>query len=405
MRRPSLGTVASYGTLIAITTAEGTLQFMVPPYLEQAGYPIGWTGLLYGLPFGIALLCRMPAGLVYHPERAAALVAAAGLGTALTALLLPLAPGPLAFGAVQVLHGAAMALSTTVVVAHFLGTHGSGAGRARAMSYFAAAMSGGYMIGNGLSGLIAARWGYGGALVSAALWALACVALARALPPVPAHAPAAPAPSATRWAAARRALADPGLVYAAATAFLLNVLFHVPGGFFPLYALGAGLSVAEVGFIRTAYSFTNTAVRGVCGGLLERVGHKPALTAGIVVQAVGLAALPLVGGFLPLLVVNLIVALGRAVGLVANTVSVAADVDPRRVSRGVASGVFNAAQDVGALVAPAFGGLIGQHFGLESVFRVLPLVAALLFALMLATVGRAVGSPARLATPAEVSRG
>jgi MFS family permease len=404
MRRPSLGSIASYGTVVAITTAEGTMQFMVPPSLEDAGYPIAWTGLLYGLPFGVALLCRLPAGLVYRGGRARALVAAAALATAATALLLPRAPGPLGFGALQVLHGMALALGTTVTLAHFLGTHGSGAGRARAMSYYATALSGGYMIGNGASGLIAARWGYDGALASGALWALGGAALAWALPPIAAQAPAASLPADTRWAAARRALGDPGLLYAAIVAFLLNLLYHTQGGFFALYGLGAGLGVAEVGFVRTAFAFTNTAVRGVCSDVLARVGRRHAQTAGIVLQAVGLAAVPLFDTFLPLLACLLFAAVWRAIGLVANTVSLAEDIEPQRVSRGVASGVYNAATDVGGLAAPALGGLVGQLVGLDNVFRVLPGLAALVYVLATVTLGRAMRPPTAVAAPAEPSR-
>jgi MFS family permease len=404
MRRPSLGSIASYGTVVAITTAEGTLQFMVPPFMEQAGYPIAWTGVLYGLPFGVALLCRVPAGLLYRGERACLLVALAGVTNALSALLLPLAPGPLALLGLQVLHGAAFGLGSTVTLAHFLGTHGSGTGRTRAMSYYATALSGGYMLGNGLSGLIAAQWGYGVGLASAGLWALGGAALGWALPPVPGPTPAAPPPADSRWAGARRALSDPGLLYAATVAFLLNLLYHTPGGFFALYGLSVGLGVAEVGFVRTAFAFTNTAVRGLCSHVLERVGRKQAQIAGVVLQALALTTVPLFDSLVPLLACLLFAAVWRAVGLVANTVALAEDVDPRRVSRGVASGVFSAATDVGGLAAPALGGLVGQLFGLDNVFRVLPALAVLVYVLATLTVGRAVRPAATLSAPAEPSR-
>jgi MFS family permease len=272
------------------------------------------------------------------------------------------------------------------------------------MSYYATALSGGYMLGNGASGLLAAHWGYGGALVSAALWALGGAALAWALPPIAAHAPAAPPPAESRWAAARRALGDPGLLYAATVAFLLNLLYHTQGGFFALYGLSVGLGVAEVGFVRTAFAFTNTAVRGVCSDVLARVGRKQAQSAGILLQAIGLAAVPMFDTFVPLLACLLFAAIWRAIVLVANTVSLAEDVDPRRVGRGVAAGVFNAATDVGGLAAPAVGGLIGQLVGLENVFRVLPSLAVLAYLLATITVGRAVGSSAAVRAPVEPSR-
>jgi MFS family permease len=257
------------------------------------------------------------------------------------------------------------------------------------MGYYTTALSGGYMIGNSASGLIAAQWGYGGALASAGVWSLLAAALALGLPPVIAADPArARAPRAGGWAGARRAFGDPGLLYAGSVAFLLSLLFHVPGTFFPLYGLGASLAVVEIGFIRTAYSFTNTAVRGFCGAVLERVGRPQAEMVAIVCQVAALAVVPLFNAFGALLACLVFVAFWRAVGLVANTMSLAEDVDPRRVGRGVASGVFNAANDVGGLVAPALGGLVAGLFGLENVFRALPGLVLLSYALVVGTLGR-----------------
>jgi MFS family permease len=391
MPRPSRASVASYGVVVAMTTGEGALQFLTPPLLEAAGYPISLIGLLYALSFGVALLVRLPAGLVYRPTRARWLIAAAAVTSAAMALLYPHALDPLAFAALRTVHGAALGVSTTVSLAHFLGSHGSGAMRGRAMGYYATALSGGYVLGNGLGGIVAAQWGYAVGVASAAIWFVVAAALAGALPPLAAVAsPPARAPGTSRWAGARRALTDPGLVYTAVVSFLVNLLFHVPGTFFPLYALGVGLGLAEIGFIRASFAFTNTAVRGVSAHFLERVGRRKAQAVGIVCQAVGLAVVSLFDGFVALFVCLVFVAFWRAVDLVANTIALAEDVDPGRVSRGVASGVYSTASDLGGLVAPAVGGLVAAALGIENVFRVLPGLAAVVYFVAGATIGRRV---------------
>jgi MFS family permease len=84
------------------------------------------------------------------------------------------------------------------------------------------------------------------------------------------------------------------------------------------------------------------------------------------------------------------VATCRAVVLVANTIALTEDIDETRVSRGVASGIFNASTDLGQVIAPALGGAVASLFGLGTMFRVLPpLVLLLYFAAMLATARRA----------------
>jgi MFS family permease len=407
MRRPSAGSLASYGVVVAMTTGEGALQFLTPPLLDALGYPISLIGFLYALSFGVALLVRLPAGLVYRPWRARWLIAGAVSASAAMALLYPHAPNAGVFAALRTVHGAALGVATTVSLAHFLGTHGSGTMRGRAMAYYATALSGGYVLGNGLGGIVAAQWGYAVGVASAALWFLVTVALTRALPPVTttAVAPSPLPPGTSRWAAARRALSDPGLAYTAIVSLLLNVLFHVPGTFFPLYALRVGLGLAEIGFIRASFAFTNTAVRGVSAHVLERVGRRPAQTASIVCQVAGLALLAALDGFLPLFVCLMFVGFWRAVGLVANTIALAEDVDPTRVSRGVASGVYSAASDVGALAAPAIGGLVAAAVGLDNVFRVLPGFALAVYVLATVKMGRRVRPLAARPVAAEAPRG
>jgi len=46
------------------------------------------------------------------------------------------------------------------------------------------------------------------------------------------------------------------------------------------------------------------------------------------------------------------------------------DVPESRVQRGLASGVYNAAGDVGNIIGPSIGGLIAQATGIASVFVV-----------------------------------
>src|SRR5262245_50467800 len=315
MRRPSLATIASYGTVLGLNAAEGVTQLLIPPYLEQRDYPIALIGFLFALPYGVALVCRVPAGLVYRGSRARLLVGGAAVLAARVALLSSRAPGPLAFGALRAAQGVALAVVTTVTLAHFMATVASGAARGRAMGYYVSALSAGYMTGGAIGGPIAERWGYQTGFAVAAALALGTAVLGYWLPRADDAAASLAVPRGG-LAGLRRALGDPGLLYASAVAFLLSCMYHVPGTFFPLYGLSAGLGLGEIGFIRAAFAFVNTTVRGVSARLLDRVGVRPAVAVGLTCHAMALAFVPAFGGFLPLLVLLLFVAFWRAVVIV-----------------------------------------------------------------------------------------
>jgi MFS family permease len=404
MRGLSLATIASYGTVIGLNAGEGILQLLIPPYLEGAGYPIALIGFLSALPFAVALVCRVPAGLIYRGSRARTQVAGAAAVVGLVAFLYPYVVDALLFGALRAVQGAALALATTATLAHFMATLGTGAARGRAMGFYASALSAGFMTGGATGGLVAEWWGLERAFAASGALGLAAALLGCWLPSAP---PSVAQPAVVPvggLAGLRRALGDPGLAYAALVTFLHNCLYHVPGTFFPLYGLSAGLGLGEVGFIRASFAFVNTAVRGVSSGLLDRVGLRPAVAVGLIAHAVALALVPSFTLFWALLALLVFVAFWRAVVLVASTIVLADQVDPSRVSRGVAAGVYNAAGDLSGFVAPALGGLVAQVLGLDNVFRLLPvLFVVVYFALVVwirPTTGTlATGAPAGSARP------
>src|SRR5262249_17282610 len=184
MRRPWLALLASYGTVVATTSAEGAFQFLIPPYLEQSGYPISLIGFYYPLPFAVALGRRVPAGVLYRPSRVRGLVAGAGLVAAITSFFLSHTSGPVAFALVRGAYGVAAATMTTLTLAHFMGTIADGPGRSHAMGYYVGALAGGFAIGNLVGGSVGQRGGFPTASPVAATFALVVAALAFGLPAV-----------------------------------------------------------------------------------------------------------------------------------------------------------------------------------------------------------------------------
>jgi predicted MFS family arabinose efflux permease len=69
----------------------------------------------------------------------------------------------------------------------------------------------------------------------------------------------------------------------------------------------------------------------------------------------------------------------RAIVIVANAVGLVQDVPESRVRRGLASGVYNAAGDLGNILGPSIGGLIAHATGIASVFVIGSLGSTALF--------------------------
>jgi predicted MFS family arabinose efflux permease len=102
--------------------------------------------------------------------------------------------------------------------------------------------------------------------------------------------------------------------------------------------------------------------------VVNKIGHRGLSYLGLPVQALILMLVPLFSGFGTILFVYVSSGLLRAVVVVANAVGLVQDVPETRVRRGLASGVYNAAGDLGNILGPSIGGLIAHAAGIGSVF-------------------------------------
>ena len=157
--------------------------------------------------------------------------------------------------------------------------------------------------------------------------------------------------------------------------------------FLPLWAGEFGLSLAQVGVIRSAYTGGMSAFQLPAGFLAERWGERRLLAAGTLVTACGFIAAGAAGGFLPLLLLLLAAGLGSGVQhpLSSSIVSRAFESGRRRT----ALGTYNFSGDVGkAGVAAAVGllaGLVGWRtagaayglLGVAAAIGIVPLLSRL----------------------------
>jgi MFS family permease len=157
--------------------------------------------------------------------------------------------------------------------------------------------------------------------------------------------------------------------------------------FLPLWAREFGLTFAQVGLIRSAYTGGMSSFQIPAGFLAERWGERRLLAAGTLVTAGGFIAAGWAGGFVPLLALLLLAGLGSGVQhpLSSSIVSKAYETGNRRT----ALGTYNFSGDVGkAGVAAAIGllaGLVGWRtagaaygvLGVAAVVAILPLLRGL----------------------------
>jgi MFS transporter, FSR family, fosmidomycin resistance protein len=165
--------------------------------------------------------------------------------------------------------------------------------------------------------------------------------------------------------------------------------------FLPLWAAEFGLSFAQVGLIRTAYTGGMSAFQIPAGFLAERWGERPLLVAGTAVTALGFIAAGSAGGFVSLLA--LLLAAGLASGvqhpLSSSLVSKAYEAGGRRA----ALGTYNFSGDVGKAAIAAGVGLLAAVIGWRAAgatYGVLGLFAAAGIAVVLRRLALGAAEPA-----------
>ena len=158
--------------------------------------------------------------------------------------------------------------------------------------------------------------------------------------------------------------------------------------FLPLWAREFGLSFAQVGLIRSAYTGGMSLFQIPAGFLAERFGERWLLAAGTAVTALGFVAAGAAGGFASLLVLLLAAGLGSGVQHPLSSSIVAKAYEGGR--RRTALGTYNFSGDVGkAGVAAAIGllaGVIGWRAA-GAAYGLLGIAAALLIVPLLSRLG------------------
>jgi len=368
--------------VIAITVQNNASWLILSPFLQHLNFPVATIGTLIALSPLLSLASRVPMGIFYKQTRARTLITLAVVIMGVCSFLYSIAENSLTFALVHGLNGFAYGAATTLYMAFYVDSLPPEENRSHAMGYYVGSLAVGYSTGNFLAGFLADRFGYDVAFYGAASLSLLGITLVGLLgnsPMEPIAKGKSIQPGPLRYHDALKALFEPHIASVMILAVFLNFLNQVGGVFFPLYGLAIGLTLTQLGLIRAIFTLCNAVTRPLSGFIVTRFGHRRLGYGGLSLQSILMMLVPLCTDFGSLLAVSTLTGLMRAVAIVSNAVGLVQDVDETRVQRGVATGIYNAAGDLGNILGPIAGGLIASFTGIAGLFVVAPLGSTLLF--------------------------
>ena len=365
----SRGVIFQYINAAAVTSAEGTINFLYSPYLAQYGYTLPTIGSLSALFAILRLASRIPSGAAYS-------AATARRQLALWLVVFTLSTSGFVFAggnvfaviALTVVHGYAFGALGTINLAIVIDLT-SGQRVAPVMGWYTAFISTGYAIGSFAGGALADAFGIPAAIFVMGLVPLAAIFTATALPPFSGHPQVVPRGKGLRALFDAHVRLDARVWLAFVIALYINVLADSVDTFYPLFGLALGIPLAATGFLRGLKSGSATFIRFVSGGVFRYLDHRAVNFWTVLAFALGTLVLPYLTSMAILVVVFAVLGIARGL-LRVTSAAMVAELRDEGKDVGIASGVYNAGLDVGAIVGPSVGGVLGDAFGLGAMFQI-----------------------------------
>jgi MFS family permease len=130
---------------------------------------------------------------------------------------------------------------------------------------------------------------------------------------------------------------------------------------FPLLKAEFGVGYAALGLLVTVFNVATGAVQVPAGVLVDRIGARPVLLAGLVLSGLGIGLIGLAGQYWMVLGLVVVAGIGNSVFHPADYAILNASVDPKRIGRAFALHTFTG--NVGFTLAPATMILLSSLWG------------------------------------------
>jgi predicted MFS family arabinose efflux permease len=373
--------------------AESALRFLVPLNLNARGFGPETIGLVIFAFSLTSLVARGVTASVYRHDRARRLIVLAGLASTIAYLLTPFVREAWIFAALMCVDGFGWGVATTSLLAVMLAGTPRTIPSAVAMGWFVGfqglANALATTIGGGLADLVSIQ---GAMLTLATVPVVAASLVSLRLPPprdrllTMTSAPEPDDDELPPVGRLRRVFAGgvrvvgslPSAVWAAAVvALYLNVMNGLIQSFYPLLGLGLGLSIAQIGTLSSTRSAISSLARFGSGWLFARLRAERLTVPLLVLSAASVAVLPSLPEYA--LLVPAFALSGFSRGLLRVTTGAAAMDALDGASAGTAAAVMTAGLDAGKMVGPLIGGFVAAAFGLDVMFRAVPLAFLALY--------------------------
>lgn len=364
-----MGGTAGRGVLLRFSAAAllfwASLYVYIPilaPYAQVLGASLSLIGLILAAYGFTQFVLRIPLGLwADRHGRLRPFIQGGFLLALVSGLGLALATGA---GALLLFRGVAGAAAASWVAftVLFAGYFPAGdAGRAMGVAVGVSGLA--QILSTAVGGLLAERWGWVAPFYAGVLLAGAGAVVAAGLPEVPQR-----RSGALSLREALAPLARRGLLLASGLAAVgMFTTFVTVYGFTPVYAVGLGVSKAELGVLTTVSILTYTAASFLAGGVLTRtLGHRVLVTAGLAVAALATAVIPAITDFTLLVLSQAVGGVGR--GAVFPVLMALSLQDAGAGERATAMGAFQALYAIGMTGGPALAGFLADAFGLGGAF-------------------------------------
>jgi MFS family permease len=178
----------------------------------------------------------------------------------------------------------------------------------------------------------------------------------------------------TREVFVHTSLREPALSACSQAGLVNNLNDGLAWGLLPLLFVRGGLSVAQVGLLAALYPAVWGLGQLLTGPLSDRLGRKPLITGGMLLQAMALAGTALAGSFLPWAAAAILLGVGTA--MVYPTLLAAISDVAHPSWRASAVGVYRLWRDTGFAVGALLAGLVADLAGLEAAVWVVAVLTA-----------------------------
>ena len=387
-----------YVSVFLFVAGTSALQVIVPVYLSRrGGLGPAAIGAVIGV-YGIAsLAARLPVGMAYTIARGRMFMLVGGALSALAFALVPFVHGAFAFTVLMALNGLGWSIATTAQLALLVARMPGGISTAAAMGWFSGATGLGNaaagILGGGLADLVGLRSTFFLLAATPLIGALLMVRGVAAAERLNGDRPVTPSSPSGVWRALFRM---PLAVWVGVLVmFFINGLNAVTNTFHPLFALGAGLSLTQIGALSSIRSWASSSSRFSSGPLFSRFNPAGFTLPLVIVGTLATCAIPsVISSFL--LQIPLFAVAGLSRGLLRVTGSADAFDGTGNDDRlqGLTAALLYGGLDLGKIVLPVAGGVVAGAFGIATMFRVVPAGLLLLYLGLAIPARRAIVRPA-----------